>query len=223
MGTLKSLLKKLMLRKKWRGKLRLGKKSQVGYYSTFEGANFIGRNTVFNGEMGYATYIGADSKVFGKVGRFTCISQNVRVVNGFHPTSDFVSIHPMFFSTKCCVGQTWRDHAVFDEFRYADSKKKFDVVIGNDVWIGEGVTILAGVTIGDGAVIASGAVVTKDVAPYAIVGGVPAKVIKYRFDEATIEKLISHRWWDLPTNWLRENASAFDSVEKLEKVLQERE
>lgn len=69
--------------------------------------------------------------------------------------------------------------------------------IGNDVWIGQNAVIMDGVKIGDGAIVAAGAVVTKDVAPYAIVGGVPAKLIKYRFDEATIKDLLRLKWWEL--------------------------
>jgi len=70
-----------------------------------------------------------------------------------------------------------------------------DPVIGNDVWIGSSVTVMRGVTIGDGAVIASGSVVTKDVAPYAIVGGVPARLIRMRFDEKLAERMLEFKWW----------------------------
>lgn len=75
---------------------------------------------------------------------------------------------------------------------------KGDIVIGNDVWIGYEAVILSGVHIGDGAIIGARAVVTKDVSPYSIVGGVPAKEIRKRFDEATIDKLLQSRWWDWP-------------------------
>jgi virginiamycin A acetyltransferase len=73
---------------------------------------------------------------------------------------------------------------------------KGDTTVGNDVWIGNGATIMPGVTIGDGAIIATGAVVTKDVPPYAIVGGNPATLLRYRFDEATIARLLALRWWE---------------------------
>ena len=73
-----------------------------------------------------------------------------------------------------------------------------DVQVGNDVWLGSGCAILSGVTIGDGAVVAARALVTKDVPPYAIVGGVPARVLRYRFDPATIDRLLALRWWDWP-------------------------
>jgi acetyltransferase-like isoleucine patch superfamily enzyme len=75
-----------------------------------------------------------------------------------------------------------------------------DVIIGNDVWIGQGATVMSGVTIGDGAVIAAEALVAKDVAPYSIVGGNPAKHISYRFDEKTIKNLLDIKWWNWPHN-----------------------
>lgn len=80
-----------------------------------------------------------------------------------------------------------------------------DIMIGNDVWIGYEAVIMQGVTIGDGAIIGTRAVVSKDVAPYSIVGGVPAKEIRKRFDEATIEELLNKRWWDWPADKVKEN------------------
>lgn len=88
---------------------------------------------------------------------------------------------------------------------------KGDIVVGSDVWIGYEAVVLAGVTIGDGAIIGARAVVTKDVPPYTIVGGVPAKPIRRRFDEATIEKLLDLRWWDWPEARIAANLEAIQS------------
>lgn len=85
---------------------------------------------------------------------------------------------------------------------------KGDIVVGNDVWIGYEAVILAGVTVGDGAVIAARAVVTKDVPPYTIVGGVPAKPIRRRFPEDTIRRLLALRWWDWPRERIAQNLAA---------------
>lgn len=97
---------------------------------------------------------------------------------------------------------------------------KGDIVIGNDVWIGYEAVILAGVTIGDGAVIGSRAVVTKDVPPYTIVGGVPARTIRRRFDEDIVEELLRLRWWDWPEEVIKENIPAIQSgcVEQLSRI-----
>lgn len=103
----------------------------------------------------------------------------------------------------------------FIEYKFVDDKHL--LVIGNDVWIGSYARIMEGVTIGDGTIIAAGALVTKDVPPYAIVGGVPAKVIGYRFDEKTIEKLLELKWWDKGEDWIKAHADEFDDVNKLLK------
>ena len=88
---------------------------------------------------------------------------------------------------------------------------KGDIIIGSDVWIGYEAVIMAGVTIGDGAIIGTRAVVTKDVPPYTIVGGVPAKIIRKRFDDATIERLENLRWWDWNAAKIQRNISAIQS------------
>lgn len=122
------------------------------------------------------------------IGRFTSIGQGVVVVLGNHRT-DTVTTYP-FKSLR----RFWPTAASAPD----DHTSKGDVVIGNDVWIGQGVTILSGVHVGDGAVLAAGSVVTKDVPPYAVMAGNPARCVRHRFDEATVEKLLAIRWWDWP-------------------------
>jgi acetyltransferase-like isoleucine patch superfamily enzyme len=129
-----------------------------------------------------------------RVGRFTSIGQSVVVVLGNHRT-DTVTTYP-FKSLR----RFWHTAATAPD----DHTSKGDVEIGSDVWIGQGVTILSGVRVGDGAVLAAQSVVTKDVPPYAIVAGNPARVVRYRFDEATVEKLLAIRWWDWPVNKIDE-------------------
>lgn len=97
---------------------------------------------------------------------------------------------------------------------YRKTASGYLVDIGHDVWIGADVKIMDGVSIGNGAVVAAGAVVTKDVPPYAIVGGVPAKIIKYRFTPDQIEFLQQFKWWNMPEDWIRENWQMFEDIEK---------
>ncbi len=99
--------------------------------------------------------------------------------------------------------------------------KKGDIIVGNDVWIGYEAVILNGVTIGDGAIVAARAVVTEDVQPYTIVGGVPARTIRRRFDDAHIAQLQNLHWWDWPADQLRRNIRALQhgDLERVERLL----
>ena len=190
----------------------MGKGSNVGLSSFFEGQNNVWDNATFSGYMGYGSYIGHSSIISGKIGRFSSIAYDVKTIFGNHPTSKFVSTHPAFFSTAKQTGFTYVSENLFNETSYADDEGH-KIVIGNDVWIGAGALLLAGVRIGDGAIVAAGAVVTKDVEPYTIVGGVPAKVIKKRFTDEQIEFLTAFKWWEKDIDWIKENCEKFQDIE----------
>ena len=154
--------------------------------------------------------MGADCKINADIGRYCSIASEVCTISGRHPTSVWVSTSPVFFSNECQCGTSYTSEKLFDE-----SSPK--TTIGNDVWIGARATILSGIKIGDGAIIAAGAVVTKDVEPYTIVGGVPAKPIKKRFTDEQIHALMKLKWWDKDEAWLRNHAAMFRNIDELIK------
>jgi acetyltransferase-like isoleucine patch superfamily enzyme len=123
------------------------------------------------------------------IGKYGSIADNVQILLGGNHRLDFVTTYPFGAMTG-----VWSEAAGRTDF----SLSKGNVIIGHDVWLGSGCLIMSGVTIGNGAVVAAHAVITKDVPPYAVVGGNPAKVIRHRFDETTIACLNASQWWDLP-------------------------
>lgn len=129
------------------------------------------------------------------LGKYCSIGPGVTVFLGGNHRTDWVTTYP--FSV---IPDTWPE--AFGVTGHPHSRG--DVRIGNDVWIGLNATILSGVTIGDGAVVAACSVVTRDVPAYAIVGGNPARLLRYRFDAATRERLLQIRWWDWPEQDIRD-------------------
>lgn len=214
MGKIRKFFRYFVLKTKyrWKGDLCLfSYSSNIDLKSHFEGANKIYPYTQFAGVMGYGSYIGPYCRIEANIGRFTSIAPYVRINRGSHPyTYPYATTCPMFFSTRLQNGHTFANRMVFNEL-------KTPVTIGSDCWIGENVFMAGGLTIGDGAVVLAGAVVTKDVPPYAIVGGVPAKVIKYRYDEETIRFLLDFKWWDKDIKWLRQHWQLLCDIEKLKE------
>lgn len=197
-----------------------GSNVTIGLSTKCEGRNYFGDNSsIMTSEIGYASYLGDNTSIIKtKIGRFTCIGPKVSCIFGKHPTHTFVSSHPAFFSLRKQIGITYVKSQLFDEFeKPADPQGKYAISIGNDVWIGYGVSIMDGVSIGDGAIIASNSLVNKDVEPYTIVGGSPAKYIKSRFEDDHIKFLLDFRWWDKDLEWIEENAHHFNDIEKFYK------
>lgn len=148
------------------------------------------------------SYIGYNTNIYNaSIGKFCSVSKDVCIGLPSHPTK-FISTSPLFVNIQNGTGYSW---AKQDLFNSVPGK----VLIGNDVWIGMKSTIMGGITIGNGAIIAAHSVVTKDVPPYAIVAGVPSKIIKYRFDDDIIEALQKSEWWNRSDDFLQSNILSF--------------
>lgn len=193
------------------------KNLSIGCMARFANCRFGNYNTLYDGAilrnviLGDFSYVGVNSKLANTdIGKFSCIGPDVIVGLGKHPSRDFVSIHPVFYSPLCQAQITFVSEHYYEEFE--------QIKIGNDVWIGARAIILDGVTIGDGAIVGANSVVTRDVPAYAVVAGVPARILRYRFEPAEIDFLKQFQWWDRDIDWLRRNHKIMHDVKLLMEV-----
>ncbi len=188
------------------------KSSVISNDDFFEGNNNVG-GRIHKSYIGYGTYIIGESGYIHdcKIGRFCSIASNCHIGLGDHALH-MVSTSPLFYSSQSLLPENFLAKSIpVDEQTIGDTPYK--VIIGNDVWMGYNVCVKEGVTIGDGAIIGAKSLVTRDIPPYAIAVGTPAKVIRYRFTPEQIERLLEIKWWDKDIRWIKENASAFDDID----------
>lgn len=169
-------------------------------------AKLAGGCRVDRSTVGRYTYMGAGGRlILCQVGAFCSLAGGVKIGGGAH-AMDFVSTSPLFAQGNNLFGRNFSQHP-FEPYR--------QTVVGNDVWIGADVHVKGGVTIASGAVIGMGSVVTKDVGPYEVWAGNPARLIRKRFDEETIERLLKAAWWDWPLERILQMAPLFDDPQAL--------
>lgn len=190
----------------------LNRRPRAVLNSTIDKKASIGNGAkLVNCQVGRYTYIYGTGLAHTKVGSFCSIASGSSIGGGSHP-ADWVSSSPVFYN-KGNVLRTNFANTPYSEFA--------QTTIGNDVWIGAKCLIKGGVTIGDGAIIGMGSVVTKDVPPYEIWGGNPAKCIRKRFDEETIAKLMDLQWWDWEETKLQRYGAYFNDPQRLFAKLEE--
>lgn len=173
-----------------------------------EGVVVRSRTILRDCTVGRYTYFAADSVIANsRVGAFCSVGPEIRVGLGRHPSRDYVSTYPSFYSRNSAGTIDLGVHTDFEEYQ--------PISIGNDVLISARSMILDGVTIGNGAIVGAGAVVVKDVPAYAVVVGTPAQLVRKRFNDEQIEFLELLKWWDRDVAWIKEHAKLFRDINLL--------
>lgn len=186
---------------------KLGKKCNISKNTYITKGVEVGEYTYFNAGAGYILVEGNTT-----IGKYCSIGPNVNIGPGNHPIN-FLTTHPIIYDKKW-IKKIGVKESIVKESNYIKKNKK--VNIGNDVWIGMNTIIMPGVNIGNGAIIGAGSIVTKDVPDYAIVGGNPAKLIRYRFSYDIIQKLnrVHDKWWDWNEYKLNNQIECMYNIEK---------
>ena len=214
---IRNSLKRIII--SYRYDVKLAKGVIISLNSHLEGKSYISKScTVASSYIGLGTFIAPDTQLINtKIGRFCSIGRNVQTRFGLHPSRKFVSTHPAFFSIQNQAGFSFVQKQCFEEHRYVDNEKKFFVEIGNDVWIGNDVRIMDGVRIANGAIVGLGSIVTKNIEPYSINVGIPAKQIGFRFTEKQIDFLLKFEWWNRDFEWISKNSHLFSDIDRFQK------
>lgn len=208
----------------WMEKQKLKKKKMflrkgVKFKNTvFEGCGKIGEGSeIQNSYVDFGSYVGKYCSLNNvRIGKYCSIGYYVKLYSGDHPLT-FISTHSAFYSNSLeKEGIYFKSDVKLPITKGLENG--YNVEIGNDVWIGSGVSILGGVSIGDGAVIGAGSVVTKDIDPYTVNVGVPAKPIKKRFSEEDIQFLLEFQWWNRDVKWIQENVNSFYDIKEFRKL-----
>ena len=210
--------------------------SDDDYVYLMENTRYNVEDTIYKGvsigryTCGHA-YLLQDFPMATSIGRFCSINKTARIVVN-HPmtsvcTHSFIDVR-MFNSKEEMkrIDEYVEKYGTYEgnhPFRASKIRDNKPVEIGNDVWIGANVVILPGVKIGDGAILAAGAIVTKDVEPYSIVGGVPAKHIKYRFSDELVAAFMRIKWWEWPVDKIKDNLELFYQPELFCEIFDKKE
>ena len=189
----------------------------VSLFSKVDNKSFISRKAkvysqvqLTNSTIGDYTYLGRHSRViFADIGKFCSIAGDVKLGMSTH-TLDNISTSPIFTECHNATGHHWTKNQTAAPYQR--------LTVGNDVWIGTGAMVMGGLTIGDGAIVGAGAIVTKDVPPFAIVAGVPARIIRYRFPQEIIDRILESRWWNLSESVLKDNIALFQNSQCKESI-----